>query len=275
MLKLIYITKDLKDELKNKDIHLTHHSMYSNACNFSTIQEPFKLIGAVNHKEKMGPRTMVFFDESDRIKFFKDVENQKYKVLRYKDVEHVLEIDLKLDLEKIKENRLFSWEHIIESFLNFYSEDSDFYRTLLKDVEERDLIDRYKKNLIREYGNNVETNLLNSANIFGLGRGATPSSDDYFCGLYLSISLVNKPLSNMMRKHALLHIDKTTDISKEIIRHVLEDRYSLYVKDFINSVEKKSPSSELLIPFLRYGASSGKDFLLGVLDGIKLLKIFK
>jgi len=123
-----------------------------------------------------------------------------------------------------------------------------------------------------------------SKSIIGLGPGLTPSCDDFFAGLILSLKIGNEMLkgnghneekyfneaAETIYKNA---IDKTTVFSLNMIREACEGICPLAELELIYSILTKTPEevanhSKIL---LKMGETSGADVAIGIFYGIRFL----
>lgn len=108
--------------------------------------------------------------------------------------------------------------------------------------------------------------------LLGRGRGLTPSGDDVLLGYLAIIRSLNMCVSateNILSDR--LKIDTTTHVSYEYLRYALENKWSLRMVDFLESLHCTSDEAftRQLISFLDYGHTSGCDTLLGIAWGLE------
>ena len=107
--------------------------------------------------------------------------------------------------------------------------------------------------------------------LLGLGRGLTPSGDDFLCGFISTLDAAGHKFASSVRDCVSAELNLTTDISAAYIDGVIRrEIYTIY-----NRAAKAVLSSE---PFeshtdfvLEMGASSGTDTMLGAIAAAKII----
>ena len=107
--------------------------------------------------------------------------------------------------------------------------------------------------------------------LIGLGRGLTPSGDDFLCGFLTILSEVDHPLAEKVKKVIAANLHRTTDISAAYLQSVLKDEYFTIYGDVGFALFWEDPFAPYCDFVLAMGASSGTDTLLGALAAAKLL----
>ncbi len=109
----------------------------------------------------------------------------------------------------------------------------------------------------------------------GFGVGLTPSSDDVLCGILAVISYACFKINNkkwcmdakrFAKKVYQASISKTTIVSEQMLKHAKDGRFSRTYHMFIKSLMLKDTLDieDMALDVMKHGATSGKDFLLGV-----------
>lgn len=108
--------------------------------------------------------------------------------------------------------------------------------------------------------------------LLGLGRGLTPSGDDFLCGFFSTLDCVASPRFAAVRKAILQNLNRTTDISAAYIKSALRNEYctvySYAARAVLDEMDFALPACDFV---LEMGASSGTDTLLGALAAATLL----
>jgi hypothetical protein len=100
--------------------------------------------------------------------------------------------------------------------------------------------------------------------LLGLGRGLTPSGDDFICGVLLARSRAGleplawvEPLLSLARK-------RTTTLSSELIAAAASGSADERILEACDRcLDGSMPPAQILEKFLAYGSSSGLDLLVG------------
>lgn len=126
------------------------------------------------------------------------------------------------------------------------------------------------------------------ASLLGLGKGLTPSGDDYLRGLmccllhlapYQPGTAVPAPVDAAPTIPALqalqtavrLSAHATTPISAAFLKYALEGRFAQHELDLLASLHIPASLQAAIIKLTAVGATSGQDFLLGAHDALQLL----
>lgn len=105
--------------------------------------------------------------------------------------------------------------------------------------------------------------------LIGLGRGLTPSGDDFLCG-FLYMLPHEHPLATEVRAVIAENLDRTTDISAAYLGSVMRGEY-FTIYDCAQAVLFGEPFEASCNFVLAMGASSGTDTLLGALAAAKIM----
>ena len=106
--------------------------------------------------------------------------------------------------------------------------------------------------------------------LIGLGRGLTPSGDDFLCG-FLTVLDKEHPLAKEVRTVIAENLPRTTDISAAYLGGVLRGEYFTIYNAVELILKWDEPFEEHCDFVLSMGASSGTDALLGALAAAKIL----
>lgn len=114
--------------------------------------------------------------------------------------------------------------------------------------------------------------------LLGLGRGLTPSGDDYLCGFFtllaaakangIAASPVTERVADIVRKN----LARTSRISGAYLESALCGEYFTVYDHAIRAMLGASSAEEHCRFVLQMGASSGTDTLCGALDAARLLQ---
>lgn len=111
--------------------------------------------------------------------------------------------------------------------------------------------------------------------MLGLGPGLTPSGDDFLAGLCLSFTIPHLPLSSWRDLGIMLACDAnvyTGEISCWELDHAVRGYPRRQVESFLRSLfgTERQPLSPQVEQLVATGATSGTDFLTGLLAGLEL-----
>ena len=118
----------------------------------------------------------------------------------------------------------------------------------------------------------VNGNALSAVKLIGLGRGLTPSGDDFLCGFFTVLNALNIP-AVPLRETVFDNLDRTTSISAAYLSAVLGRRYFTIYDRAVRAVFGDGDFKEDVDFVLKMGASSGTDTLIGVLTAAKHVNI--
>ncbi|MFM1524409.1 MULTISPECIES: DUF2877 domain-containing protein [Helcococcus] len=172
--------------------------------------------------------------------------NSEYLIHNYKIIENKLQSlkdKITNETEKIINNKLYLVSE--ELFLSF------------KNNDEKKIMDIIEK-------------------LIGLGMGLTPSGDDYISGLLLIIVAINSPLKEykeLFYKIILKNKYNTNIISYEMLKNSIEGDFKSLYTNFLNKVFNCKLNFDDIDMILKIGHTSGKDTLLGIFTGLKILLI--
>ncbi|MCW9732949.1 DUF2877 domain-containing protein [Avibacterium sp. 20-15] len=107
--------------------------------------------------------------------------------------------------------------------------------------------------------------------MLGLGRGLTPSGDDYIVGYMAAYYAENEGIFEPFREIAAIAKDYTNEISANYIENASRRLFKQEILDLM-----KSPENNVYINnMLSFGSSSGVDVLYGIFDYINNRDVFK
>lgn len=112
-------------------------------------------------------------------------------------------------------------------------------------------------------GNHAES-AASLVRLVGLGKGLTPSGDDFLCGALAGLTLsgnADTPFDLALKEQIRRSLGGTNDISAAFLKCALEGQYSLPV----NQLTELPSSDALAASFGAIGHSSGIDTLCGIL----------
>jgi len=105
--------------------------------------------------------------------------------------------------------------------------------------------------------------------LLGLGRGLTPSGDDFLCGFFSTLYAACDNRFDAVRDALLQNLDRTTAISAAYVKSALQNEYCTVYDRAVRTVLSDEPFALNCDFVLKMGASSGTDTLLGVLAAAK------
>ena len=106
--------------------------------------------------------------------------------------------------------------------------------------------------------------------LVGLGRGLTPSGDDFLCGFFCMLRAAGDTRFDAVRDAVLQNLHRTTSISAAYLQSALSGEYFTVYDRALRAVmeENFAPHCDFV---LGMGASSGTDTMLGVLAAASVL----
>ncbi len=107
--------------------------------------------------------------------------------------------------------------------------------------------------------------------LIGLGRGLTPSGDDFLCGFFAVLN-ARGVLAVVLREKVYDNLERTTLISAAYLKAVLGRRYFTVYDRAIRAIFTDGDFKEDIDFTLSMGASSGTDTLIGMLTAAKMMK---
>ena len=110
-----------------------------------------------------------------------------------------------------------------------------------------------------------------AAKLIGLGRGLTPSGDDFLCGFFAVLN-ARGVLAVPLREKVYDNLDRTTLISAAYLKAVLGRRYFTVYDRAVRAIFTDGDFKEDVDFILSMGASSGTDTLVGMLTAAKMIK---
>lgn len=131
---------------------------------------------------------------------------------------------------------------------------------LIKSLEERNL-SKVSENIKR---------------LIGFGEGLTPSGDDFLVGFIASLYFLNNPelefLLQKIKEIINSEKDRTTFLSGKFLEYACQGRFPETVLNLIEAIFSgdREEVEEAAKRCLEFGASSGRDTILGVLCGLSL-----
>lgn len=107
--------------------------------------------------------------------------------------------------------------------------------------------------------------------LIGLGRGLTPSGDDFLCGFFAVLNALGI-LAVPLREAIYDGLERTTWISAAYLKAVLGRRYFTIYDRAVRAIYSDGDFKEDIDFVLSMGASSGTDTLVGALTAAKMMK---
>ena len=105
--------------------------------------------------------------------------------------------------------------------------------------------------------------------LIGLGRGLTPSGDDFLCGFFAVLN-AKDILAVPLREVVFDNLDRTTHISIAYLKSILGRRYFSVYDRAVRAIFSDGDFKEDIDFVLAMGASSGTDTLIGALAAAKM-----
>lgn len=106
--------------------------------------------------------------------------------------------------------------------------------------------------------------------LIGLGRGLTPSGDDFLCG-YFAVLNAQGVLAVSLREVVFDNLDRTTGISSAYMEAVLGRRYFTVYDRAVRAIYGEGDFKDDVDLVLSMGATSGTDTMIGALTAAKML----
>lgn len=110
-----------------------------------------------------------------------------------------------------------------------------------------------------------------AARMVGLGRGLTPSGDDFLCGFFAVADAMGDTRFEAVREAVLASLGRTTAVSAAYLRHALTGGYFTVYDRAVRALCADEPFALHCDFVLALGASSGTDTLLGAVTAAKLV----
>ena len=107
--------------------------------------------------------------------------------------------------------------------------------------------------------------------LIGLGRGLTPSGDDFLCGFFAVLNALGV-LAVPLREAVFDALDRTTLISAAYLSAVIGRRYFTVYDRAVRAIFSDGNFKEDIDFVLSMGASSGTDTLIGALTAAKMMR---
>lgn len=107
--------------------------------------------------------------------------------------------------------------------------------------------------------------------LIGLGRGLTPSGDDFLCGFFTLLDAAGDTRFSDARDAVLDRLDRTTSISAAYLQSALAGGFFTVYDRAARALLSDEPFAGNCDFVLAMGASSGTDTLLGALAAAKLV----
>lgn len=105
--------------------------------------------------------------------------------------------------------------------------------------------------------------------LIGLGRGLTPSGDDFLCGFFAVLNAGNIPAVSL-REVVFDNLERTTAISAAYIEAVIGRRYFTIYDRAVRAIFSEGDFKEDVDFVLSMGASSGTDTMIGALTAARM-----
>lgn len=116
----------------------------------------------------------------------------------------------------------------------------------------------------------------NIKRLIGFGEGLTPSGDDFLVGLIASLYFLgNSESQHLLKKlKGIINLEKkkTTFLSEKFLEYACQGRFPETILNLIEAIfsGNREGTEEAAGRCLDFGATSGRDTILGVLEGLSL-----
>ncbi len=116
----------------------------------------------------------------------------------------------------------------------------------------------------------------NVKSLIGFGEGLTPSGDDFLVGFIAPLHFLDNselyPLLKKIKRIINLEKEKTTFLSGKFLEYACQGRFPETILNLIETIfsRNRKEVKEAAKKCLDFGATSGRDTLLGVLAGLSL-----
>lgn len=266
--------------LLNEHVYIDVISVYSNVINLKYKDTYYSIIN------KNVPKANYFLQINEDINFLNLCEpNEKLEINKNIIEGKKIKIDLTSSICHNWETIKFKYSDISVSYIDslikketLRSGTIDFYKNYYFGIhEESDAIDMYLKSEIKKLNDFLlKKETSDNFKIVGVGLGSTPSGDDYLCGFLYCCNQINdlRDLKKYIIDIIEKNIYKTTDISKLMYQIYLNNGHN----EVFYSLLKAMSDSSLFSVEMNYkkikkiGHSSGIDFLIGIMNALKIYK---
>ncbi len=116
----------------------------------------------------------------------------------------------------------------------------------------------------------------NIKRLIGFGKGLTPSGDDFLVGFIASLHFLDsskfKYFSREIRRMISLKKERTTFLSGKFLEYACQGKFSETILSLIKTIfsRNREEVEETTKRCLDFGATSGRDTVLGILSGLSL-----
>lgn len=253
------------------------HSIFSKALNIRTEED--ELISIVAAEKLNGPhRILLRLSEDEDFVTLEIREGMRVKGSRQE-----VKINrgrLSVSLEKaerwspeIKRGGSTPYSQIKDNLLSLkrrllIERDGDIISQALR-TRTQELITSVKEKDLPKVSENVRR-------LIGFGEGLTPSGDDFLVGFVASLHFLDnsifKYFSREIRRSINLKKKRTTFLSEKFLEYACQGKFSETILNLIKTIfsEDREEVEEATKRCLNFGASSGRDTILGVLEGLSL-----
>ncbi len=278
------ISRDLFEKIKmDRQLILSIHSVYCDVIN--TVDPNKTLISFLNHGKRLVPMGMIIEDELE----FQNLKKYTKLTIDFTDKStirlnagvEVTDLYIYSHTQNIK--KVISVQSILKEFLKRNAPIDSFYTIIhqfinedaincnyLWDSNSRAIIIPKLKIYLQALSQN--SCIDNKLNVFGFGRGLTPSSDDFILGISAVFQYIGDLRLNAIKNHGEKFLETTTYISSQMLKNAWNGQYNMYLHKLFQAIEEDEVSEEILLDIISYGHTSGIDTLCGIIMGIEILK---
>ena len=287
-MKVIKVSRFVYDLLTNNESITVHvHSIYNSTCNLES--EHYGLISLLTENKEMNPVSIMLdtrlfprcLSLGDKIELsriqFHDSYHQNTGCTLFINLDDV-EI-FESNLPNHQNNFLISTV-MFADFLCFNEKEMGIYSLFCSNdntalTSQASYYSSFMSEYIQPYLNQFindlksKNNAIDLKHIIGFGSGLTPSMDDVLVGLMSFLKYTKHEYFDIISKACLPHVNRTTDISKEMLLLATKKQFNEGVVNIYNSTNNKSLFMKNLTHLLKYGHSSGHDTLCGIYFGMR------
>lgn len=262
---------------------LSIQSVYDEVIN--TVDSKKTLISFLNHRKRLVPMGILIKDEAE----FQSLKQHATLTIGFSDqcVIHLnagVEItDLYLYPRPHNISKVILANAVLLEFLQRNASADSFYtiiRPLVTDnaVNCANSWDNKSKEIIipklSKYLQALSQNdcIDTKLNVFGFGRGLTPSSDDFILGMSAVFQYAGDVRLNAIKSHGEKFLDKTTFVSSQMLKNAWRGQYNTFLHQLFQAIEEDKLSEEILLDIVSYGHTSGIDTLCGITIAIEMIK---
>ncbi len=251
------------------------HSVFSKAFNIRTEED--ELISIVASEKLNGPhRILLKLPEDDFISFG---IKRGTKTVRTAQEISIDNGNFLISLEKAK--RWSSQVEIKKEISAGKIGDAIFYLKIFLAEEKKNRVSQELEVRTQKLIKSIEEEnspkiSKNVKRLIGFGEGFTPSGDDFLVGLIASLYFLDnsmfKYFSREIRRIINLKKKRTTFLSGKFLEYACQGKFSETILNLLKTIfsEDREDVENAAKRCLNFGATSGRDTVLGILSGLSL-----